>query len=91
MSERRRSDPFWEAKFVTRLSETLLLAASEEIETARATPTCLLNALTLLLGRAAGRIARDETQDVDELSSFLVRHLNRVIRQEYARPSWPLN
>jgi len=59
-------------------------AASDEAARRGVSDACVVGALTLLLGRVAGSVARHLGLDVDQYAVFIVDHLTRIVKAEFA-------
>ncbi len=60
-------------------------AASEEAGRRGVSDACVVGALTLLLGRVAGSVARFRGLDVEQYAMFIRDHFTRIARTEFAR------
>jgi hypothetical protein len=60
-------------------------AVSEEAGRRRLSDACVVGALTLLLGSVAGSVASHHGHDVDQYAAFIVGHVTRILKAEFAR------
>ena len=65
--------------------QPLMRATSEEAVRAGVSDACVVGALTLLLGRVAGSLARHRGFEVDQYAAFIVDHVARIVKAEFAR------
>jgi hypothetical protein len=80
-------DVAWETQYARQLAETLMRAASEEARRHQLSDACVIGALTLLLGKATGSVARRRGFELDQYVAFIVDHFTRIATAELARRS----
>ena len=85
MGNRLNLDPVSETRYAKQLADALMRAASEEAGRCGVSDACVVGALTLLLGRVAGSVARHRGLEVDQYAAFIVDHVARIVKTEFAR------
>jgi len=85
MSRSPNPDAASETRYASQLAEALMRAASEEARRRGISDACVVGALTLLLGRVAGSVARYRGFDVDQYALFIRNHFTRIAKTEFAR------
>jgi hypothetical protein len=76
-----------ETRYARQLADALMRAASEEAGRCGVSDACVVGALTLLLGRVAGSVARHRGLEVDQYGAFIVDPVARSVKAEFARRS----
>jgi len=64
---------------------------NEHAEEFRLTEGSVLGALTLVLARTAGAIAREGDKRLEPLLDFIVLHLRRAASDEFLQRAYPLH
>lgn len=82
---RLHPDPVTETWYARQLAEALMRATSEEAGRSGVSDACVVGALTLLLGRVAGSVARHRGLEVDRYAAFIVDYVARIVKAEFAR------
>ena len=68
-----------------------MLLTSEHAAEHQLTDSAVLGALSLVLGRTAGAVARNREQDFERVLDFLVRHVRQAAVGEFARRSYAIH
>ena len=68
-----------------------MLLTSEHAAEHQLTDSAVLGALSLVLGRTAGAVARNREQDFERVLDFLVRHVRRAAEGEFGRRSYAIH
>ena len=85
MASRVCPDPASETRYARQLAEALRRAASEEAGRHRLSDACVIGALTRLLGKVSGSVARRRGFELDQYTAFIVDHVTRIATAEFAR------
>jgi hypothetical protein len=80
-----------EPRAAARLASAVNVLVNEYAAEFRLTQGSVLGALTLVLARAAGAIAREDAKRLEPLLDFIVLHLRRAASDEFTQRSYPLH
>lgn len=72
------------------LANALWTATAEEAVEHSLSEGCVVEALTLLLGKVVGRIAQAHGHDLAEYTSFISQEFRRIAWAEHRRRPWPI-
>jgi len=72
------------------LADALWTATAEEAVGHALSEGCVVGALTLLLGKAAGRIARARGYDLAQYTSFIMQEFRKIAWAEHRGRPWPI-
>lgn len=67
-----------------------MMATSEEATAHHLSEGCVVGALTLLLGKIVGTIARERGHDLPEYVTFIVGEVRKIAWAEHRRRPWPI-
>ncbi len=84
MASRLCPDLASETRYARQLAEALMRAAFEEARRHRLSDACVIGALTLLLGKVSGSVARRRGFELDQYAAFIVDHFTRIATAEFA-------
>ena len=84
------ADETREARQASILADALWTATAEEAHDYLLSEGCVVGALTLLLGKVAGRIAQAHGHDFAQYTSFIIQEFRKAAWAEHRRRAWPI-
>lgn len=78
------------ARRASTLADALWTATAEAAHDYCLSEGCVVEALTLLLGKVAGRIAQANGHDLAKYTSFIIQEFRKVAWAEHRRRPWPI-
>lgn len=72
------------------LADALWTATAEEAVGHALSEGCVVGALTLLLGKAAGKIARARGYDLAQYTAFIMQEFRKIAWAEHRGRPWPI-